>query len=117
MDEPIFPGSVVPSRLIGVLEADRTEGGETVRDDRLLAVVETPYNPSPLRSLDALSPQGLAEIEYFFISYSNMQGRQFRVLGREGADRAQEVLDAALGKPGYLESDESVVDQGACPSR
>jgi inorganic pyrophosphatase len=27
-DEPSFPGCIVPAKLIGVLEAEQTEGGE-----------------------------------------------------------------------------------------
>jgi inorganic pyrophosphatase len=39
MDEPAFCGCVVPSRLIGVIVAEQTErDGETMRNDRLLAV-------------------------------------------------------------------------------
>src|SRR5579871_6578732 len=41
MDEPTFPGCVVTSRLIGVLEAEQTEDGETVRNDRLIAMAVT----------------------------------------------------------------------------
>jgi inorganic pyrophosphatase len=42
-DEPSFPGCVVAARLIGVLEAEQTEGRKTVRNDRLVAVVEELY--------------------------------------------------------------------------
>jgi len=40
MDEPAFLGCVVPARLIGVIEAEQTEEGTTVRNDRLVAVVD-----------------------------------------------------------------------------
>src|SRR5262249_25736038 len=43
---PASPGCGPPARLIGVLEAEQTEGGKTVRNDRLVAVVETRYNPA-----------------------------------------------------------------------
>src|SRR6201987_1675612 len=33
MDEPTFTGCVVPCRLIGVMEAEQTEDGETERND------------------------------------------------------------------------------------
>ena len=95
MDEPAFPGCVVPARLIGVLEAEQTEDGKTVRNDRLLAVLETPYNPPPYRSLEELGGQRLAEIEHFFASYNSMEGRQFRPLGREGPERARELVEQA----------------------
>jgi inorganic pyrophosphatase len=95
MDEPAFPGCVVPARLIGVLEAEQTEGGKTVRNDRLVAVVETPYNPAEYLSLEEVSRQRLDEIEHFFISYNKMEGRQFTPLARRGADRARELLEEA----------------------
>ncbi len=62
-DEPTFPGCVVPARLVGVLEAEQTEDGKTVRNDRLIAALETRYNPAEYRSLDEVSRQRLDEIE------------------------------------------------------
>ena len=91
-----FPGCVVPARLIGVLEAEQTEGGKTIRNDRLVAVVETPYNPAEYRSLEEASPQRLDEIEHFFVSYNKMEGRQFKPLARHGADRARELLEQGI---------------------
>src|SRR5438552_3284376 len=95
MDEPVFPGCVIPARLIGVLEAEQLEAGETVRNDRLFAVAETPSNPAPYRSLEQVSRQLLDEIEHFFICYNQMEGRIFKPLSRRGADRAQELLKKA----------------------
>ena len=96
MDEPAFPGCVVPARLIGVLEAEQTEGGKTVRNDRLVAVVETPYNPAEFHSLEEVGRQRLDEIEHFFVSYNQMEGRQFKPLARHGADRARELLKQGI---------------------
>src|SRR5262245_22831573 len=95
MDEPAFPGCVVPARLVGVLEAEQTEDGKTIRNDRLVAVVETPYNPAEYRSLDEVSRQRLTEIEHFFIAYNEVEGRRFKPLARRGAERARELLDKA----------------------
>jgi inorganic pyrophosphatase len=96
LDEPAFPGCIVPARLIGVLEAEQTQAGKTIRNDRLVAVVETPYNPPPFQSLAEMSVQCLDELEHFFISYNQMEGRQFTPLGRHGPEKAQEVLEAVL---------------------
>jgi inorganic pyrophosphatase len=96
LDEPTFPGCVVPARLIGILEAEQTQKGKTVRNDRLVAVVETPYNPPAFHSLQELSPQCLMELEHFFIAYNQMEGRQFKPLGRYGPEKAQAALEAAL---------------------
>ena len=63
--EPALPGSVVPGLLIGVLKAEQTEDGKTVRNDRLAVVTETPYNPLRHRELRELGEAYLAEIEHF----------------------------------------------------
>ena len=96
-DEPAFPGCVVPARLIGVLEAEQTEGGKTIRNDRLVAVVETPYNSAEFRSLEDVGRQRLDEIAHFFVSYNQMEGWQFKPLARRGANHAQELLKKASG--------------------
>jgi inorganic pyrophosphatase len=93
--EPTFPGCVVPTRLIGVLEAEQTEGGKTVRNDRLVAVIETPYNRAEYHSLLEASQQRLDEIEHFFVSYNQMDGWQFQPRARHGADRARELVEQA----------------------
>lgn len=94
-DEPAVVGCVAPARLIGVIEAEQTEGGKTIRNDRLIAVVETPYNPAEYRSLDEVSRQRLDEIEHFFIAYNQMEGRQFKPIRRHGPKRAQQFLAKA----------------------
>ena len=38
MDVPAFPGCLVPSRLIGVIEGEQLDGKKKVRNDRLIAV-------------------------------------------------------------------------------
>ena len=105
LEERAFPGCIVPARLIGVLEAEQTEQGKTVRNDRLVTVVETPYNPPTFHSLQELSSQCLDEIEHFFISYNQMEGRQFKPLGRHGPEKAQEMIEAALLTRSQIRSD------------
>lgn len=93
MEEPVAVGCVVPVLLIGVLKGKQTEtNGRTSRNDRLLAVLDTPYNPPEIRSLDELDKQRLEEIEHFFISYNEMEGRRFEPAGREGPDKAQALV-------------------------
>ncbi len=96
MDEPAFPGCVVPARLLGVIEAKQTAKGKTTRNDRLIAVLETPVNPPEVRSLEEWSKTRLDELEHFFISYNEMEGRQFKPIGRQGPKRALELLDEGI---------------------
>jgi inorganic pyrophosphatase len=96
MDSPAFPGCIVSARLLGVIEAEQSEKGETVRNDRLIAVVETPLNPAEFESIDDLHPQRLSEIEAFFVFYNQVEGRQFTPLGRSGPRQAQLLVQKAM---------------------
>jgi inorganic pyrophosphatase len=69
-----FVGCVVPARLTGVLAAEQTESGRTVRNDRLVAVVETPHNPAEFLSLGGVHEQRVTEIEQFFVAYNLLEG-------------------------------------------
>jgi len=96
MDEPTFCGCVVPTRLIGVMEADQTEDGETERNDRLIAVAAHSRDYLDVKSLDDLSPNMLKEIEQFFINYNKEKGKKFRVLRMRGPGQALKVLKKSL---------------------
>jgi inorganic pyrophosphatase len=96
MDEPAFPGCVVPTRLIGAIEAQQTEGGKTIRNDRFVTVVDTPYNPATVHSLGALGRRRLDEIEHFFIASNAAEGRRFKPLSRHGPEAARELISATL---------------------
>jgi inorganic pyrophosphatase len=93
MDEPAFAGCLVVSRLIGVIEASQTErDGETTRNDRLIAVAAKSRTHTEVRSLSEVSHQLLKEIEHFFISYNELNGKEFKPLGRFGPERAVKLV-------------------------
>jgi inorganic pyrophosphatase len=97
MDEPVFAGCLVPVRLLGVLVAEQTERtGKTTRNDRLIAILDTEFNPPEVQSLDDLQNQCMEEIEHFFVSYNKMEGKSFRPIGRYGPDRAKALVKEHL---------------------
>ncbi len=96
MDAPVYPGCIVPSRLIGVIEAEQTEEGETERNDRLLAVAANSAAHRSIRQLNDLSQDLVAQIEHFFVSYNEMKGKHFDVKGRAGSKRARALVMAAM---------------------
>jgi len=98
MDAPAFPGCIVPSRLIGVLEAEQTEDGETTRNDRLLAVAANSAAHRSINQLEDLSQDLVAQIEHFFVSYNEMKGKRFAVKKRAGSKRALALITAAMKK-------------------
>lgn len=93
---PSFPGCLVTARLLGVLHARQREGGREIRNDRLIAVGETPVNPAPVTRLRGLEPQALRDIEHFFESYNRREGREFRIASRGGRSAAEALLERAL---------------------
>ena len=95
MDDPTYPGVLVPCRLLGVIEAEQTEDSRTERNDRLIAVAANSRTHSRYHAIDDLDETLLHEIEHFFESYNDVKGKQFRVLGRGGPDRARRVIEEA----------------------
>jgi len=97
MDEPAFVGCIVPARLIGVIEAEQTEEtGETSRNDRLIAIAANSHNHKELKSLEQISDNLIDEIEYYFVSYNQIRGKQFKPIGRYGPERANELVEDGI---------------------
>lgn len=95
MDEPVSPGCLVPARLIGVIAADQTEEGNTVRNDRLLAVSAVSRTHQHIQDIKDVDKRLLEEIEHFFKSYNVMRQADFVVVGRYGAKKAQQLVTQA----------------------
>src|SRR3954470_14670386 len=90
MDEPAFCGCIVPSRLIGVIEAKQTEkDGKPLRNDRLVAVSVDSRTFGDCKSLKDLSGRKVDEIAEFFVSYNRVKGKTFKVLAVAGPGRAK----------------------------
>jgi inorganic pyrophosphatase len=95
-EAPLVVGCLVHVRLIGVIRATQTENGKSIRNDRLVAAIETPVNKARFRELGDVSRDTVREIEHFFRSYNEAQGRPFRITGRGGAKTAEQILKRAL---------------------
>jgi inorganic pyrophosphatase len=95
-DSPLFVGCLVHVRLIGIIHATQQEKRRTIRNDRLVGAVETPVNKPLISELRQLSRDRLRDIEHFFRSYNEAQGRRFEITGRAGAKAAERVLSRAL---------------------
>src|SRR5579884_3415146 len=86
MDAPAFPGCVVRTRLIGVIEALQSEEGKENRNDRLLGVAIESRQHARIRSIDDINEELLKQIEQFFDFYNRTREREFKVLARRGPD-------------------------------
>lgn len=95
MDEPAFPGVLVRSRLIGVIEGLQTEGKKRVRNDRLLAVAESNHFYAHVKSPKDLDGKFLEELEQFFVNYNRLEGREYKLLGCKGREQAMRLIHQA----------------------
>ena len=95
MDQPVFTGCLVKTRLIGVIEGRQTEKGKSERNDRLLAVAESSHTHSDINSINDLNKELLKELEQFLVNYHSNDGAEFRVLARRGPGAATTCLKNA----------------------
>lgn len=98
MDEPGTIGCLVRTRLLGVIEAEQTEEGNTSRNDRLIGVAVKSRTDSDYETLDDLSEKLVDEIEHFFVSYNAAKGKKFKPLGRYGPERAKGLVKKSIRK-------------------
>ena len=97
MDEPAFPGCVLDARVIGVIEGqDELEGGNTQRNDRVLAVASVSHTFKNVKTIDDLPTQLVDNIQEFFVNYPKvLGGKTYKILGAKGLREANELIAQA----------------------
>jgi inorganic pyrophosphatase len=95
MDEPAFPGVLVPSRLIGVIEGEQVDGKKRIRNDRLVAIADANHMYANIRKLSDLPKQFLRELENFFVNYHELEGKEYKLLGCKGIAEAEQLINKA----------------------
>jgi inorganic pyrophosphatase len=78
------------------MEAQQTEDGKTVRNDRLIAVASQSRDYSDVKGLNDLNSNMLKEIEQFFITYNKERGKKFKVLRMRGPGQALKMVKKSL---------------------
>jgi len=96
MDAPAHVGCLIEIRLIGIIEAEQTEDGKTVSNDRLLGAAIHSYDHENLDSIKDVSKTLLEQLEEFFISYNKQRGKKFKVTGTGGPEKAMKFLKAGM---------------------
>jgi inorganic pyrophosphatase len=96
-DEPTFVGCLVHAKLLGVIEAEQTENGETERNDRLIAVpLGAKSGKPPEGAIDHLEQSMVRKITKFFVAYNELQGKRFRALRYAGPERAEALIRSGI---------------------
>lgn len=96
MDEPAFTGCRIRCRIIGILKAEQQEkDGKKMENDRLVAVPEVTHLYKHAQDINDLDRNILAEIEHFFVSYNEIEGKKFIPMGWAGSEKAMELIEKA----------------------
>ena len=96
-DQSTYPGVVLPCRALGVLKVDQKKrrGAGRERNDRLLVVPVIAARAENLHSLKDLSRRERQELEHFFTAAVAFADKDVRILGWEGADAAERMVEEA----------------------
>ena len=89
MDEPTFPGCVIPARPIGMLEM--IDGGD--RDEKILCVPDKDPRYTEVKSLKDVAPHRLEEIAEFFRTYKNLEKKVTEILGWKDVNELMPLVE------------------------
>lgn len=88
-----YPGVSMDCRIIGALKVEQTErDGETMRNDRLLAVPVMSQLFADVNSILHLPDAILNQVEHFFKNYNEQAGKKFEVLARMNETDAYHLI-------------------------
>jgi inorganic pyrophosphatase len=96
MDAPAHVGCLLEVRVIGIITAEQVEKGKAETNDRLVGVAVHSYNHEELQSINEVSKTLLDQVEAFFISYNKQRGKNFKVTGVGGPNKAMKSLKKGI---------------------
>lgn len=87
-EDPIFPGCLVDTRPIGIMHM-RDSGEE---DMKIISVVVSDPRQAEITDLADIAKSRLREIEHFFSTYKDLEGKKTEITGWDGRDVALNVV-------------------------
>ena len=94
VEEPTFPGCVVPARPIGTLLMTDEKG----EDEKILAVPTGDPRFDQVLELRDLAAHWLREIETFFATYKALEGGDVKLTGWRGSRTAWSLIDRSRAR-------------------
>ena len=92
VNEPTFPGCVIPSKIIGMLDMEDESG----IDYKIIAVPDDKIDPrfKHINSIDDLTEHQKKEIQEFFETYKRLEPNKWvKVKGFESKEKAEEIIE------------------------
>jgi Inorganic pyrophosphatase len=87
-EEDLPVGCLLTLRLLGLIEAAQTEGGNTVRDDRIIGKVAQSRLFADVTEVGDLGEAFTGELGRFFVAYNALKDQRFEITSVDGAKRA-----------------------------
>jgi inorganic pyrophosphatase len=94
-DEPSAVGCYTKVTILGVIEANQTERGQTCRNDRLVARVAKSITYGHASHIDDLGKPFVDHLGQFFVNYNELKGKSFEVLAVAGPEQAMRLIEKA----------------------
>ncbi|MGD7001472.1 inorganic diphosphatase [Corynebacterium halotolerans] len=96
LPEPVFPGVIVKSRIIGVFKMTDEAGG----DDKLLCVLDDPRYDE-FQDIDDVDDFVKKEIEHFFVHYKDLEPNKYvEGSGWAGKAEAEKIYQESVERYG-----------------
>lgn len=91
-DATTFPGVVLTSRIIGVLQIEQKSKTKVERNDRLFAVPRRSHSELGLQDVTELSRPMQEELEKFFIATDELEDKKLSIIGWKGPKAALRTI-------------------------
>ena len=92
VNEPTFPGCVIPSKIIGMLDMEDESG----IDYKIIAVPDDKIDPrfKHINSIDDLTEHQKKEIQEFFETYKRLEPNKWvKVVGFKSKEEAEKIIE------------------------
>ena len=90
-EEPAACGCLLQARLLAVVKVEQAEGGETFRNDRLVGCIRDEESPDEVTRIE-FNERRLAQIRFFFSTYNEFSGKEFKILGTGDSQEAERLV-------------------------
>jgi inorganic pyrophosphatase len=96
MDAPAHVGCLIDVRIIGIIDAEQTQDGQTEKNSRILGAAIHSYEHQNLITISDVSKHVLSQVEEFFVSYNKQRGKKFKITDTGGPKKALRYLKSGI---------------------
>jgi len=96
MDAPAHVGCLIDVRIIGIIDAEQTQEGQTEKNSRILGAAIHSYEHENLVTIADVSKTLLSQVEEFFVSYNKQRGKKFKITDTGGPKKALRYLKSGI---------------------